>query len=337
VNLESPHRWFDVGFILNLVNNIFLLYFAAVLLIDTEKKLKYMTLVIAVSTVYLIYWINDQYFFQGKFGRIGGPGGLNGGNVYVDENAFAMLFVTGLPFLYYLGLYYKNKIIRYGLWAVVPFGWHAVFLTGSRGGLVGLAVTTIVIAMRSSRKIIGFGVILLFAVAYQLEAGDTMKSRADTISDYEQEDSAESRIKAWKAAIGMIESHPLTGVGLSSFGVAFPDFSNETPREAHDTFLQISAESGVIAGIMYVLVVSVSIVVLWRRGKTLEQDDENDGPSFLYIANEAILASFIGLVICSLFLSLHVYEIFYFLCALVGALSLISKRNEGQPAYNNGV
>ena len=334
VNVESLNRFFTVEFERTLVNNIFLLYFAAVLLIDTEDKLKYMPLVIIISTIYLTYWINDQYFFQGKFGRIGGPVDLHGKSIYGDENAFAMLFVTGLPFLYYSGLYFKRKIIRYSLWAFIPWGWHAVFLTGSRGGLVGLAVTLVIIALRSSRKIMGIGLILLFIVAYQWQAGDTMKSRAETITEYGQESSAQSRIIAWKAAIRMIADYPLTGVGLGSFGAAWPDYSQEKPHEAHNTFLQAAAESGIIAGLMYLLVVFVTVFDLWKRGRAFRRNDEIYAGNFLYCFNEALLTSFIGLVICSLFLSLQIYEIFYFFCVSSSVMVSLDKQEAGQPAYS---
>lgn len=205
--VNTPYRWLPVDFVRGLANNIFLLYFMAILLIDSAKKLKCLAVVMLLSTIYLIYWINDQYFFQGAIGRIGGPTTAFGLGTYADENIFSMLFVTGLPFLYYFGLYFKRKVFRYGIWLVIPWGWHAIFLTGSRGGLVGLAVTMLIITLRSSRRIIGIGMILLFAVAYQYQAGDTMKSRAETITD-EQEGSTATRLNAWNIAIQMIETIP---------------------------------------------------------------------------------------------------------------------------------
>ncbi len=333
VNVDSPYRWFTVHFVRTLINNIFLLYFAAVLLIDTQKKLWYVAGILIISTIYLTYWINDQYLFQGAIGRIGGPSDLYGNNIYGDENTFAMLFVVGLPFLYYFGLFYKRMIIRYGLWLVIPLGWHAIFLTGSRGGLVGLALTTMMIVLRSPRKIVGVCFILALVVAYQWEAGSVLKSRADIISDYEEDQSVESRITSWKAAIGMISDHYLCGVGITSFGVAYPDYSTEKPHEAHNTFFQIAAEAGLIAGIMYLLVVFTTVVDLWKISNEFRRKNAIYPGNFLYCFNEALLTSFIGLVVCSLFLSLQVYEIFYFFCVSATVMVLLNRQEAAQPAF----
>lgn len=331
VDAPSSLRLLSPANTLLLINKIFILFMIACVCIDDEKKLKYLTLVLVVSVVYLIYWANAQYLFHGKYGRIGGPTGLHGGSIYTDENTFAMLFVTGLPFLYYLGFYFKNKIVRYGIWLVIPFGWHAIFLTGSRGGLVGLLVTLLVIALRSPKKIIGILILPAFLIAYVWQAGDVMKSRTHTIIEYEEESSAASRIDAWDAALKMIISHPVTGVGLSSFLPAFPDYSDKQPRIAHNTFLQISAESGVIAGLMYLFIILLSFIKIWKRSKNLKMSDSEHKNTFLFLLNEAIIASLSGLVICSLFLSLHVYEIFFFLCILINSTLIINNEIASPP------
>jgi O-antigen ligase len=289
--------------------------------IDDEKKAHFLAIVIAFSVVYLTCWANDQYLSGSQIGRIHGPPAITDlGAIYSDENAFAMLFVTGLPFLYYLGIYYKNKIIRYGLWMVIPLGWHAVFLTGSRGGLIGLAVTLLMVALRSPKKILGALVIPVFVVAYVYQAGDIMKGRMQTLGDYESEPSAESRTEAWDAALNMVASHPITGVGLASLGPAFPDFSDKKPREAHNTFLQISAESGLSAGVLYLLIVASCLYGLWKR-------DGVEKGSLIYLLKEATLVSIIGLEVCALFLSLQVYEIFYYLCLMANVLFYIESKS----------
>jgi len=323
VNVYSGFSFKDVGFVYPLINKIFVLYFIAILNIDSEKKLKCLCLVLVVSATYMIYWANAQYLFEGRYGRIGGPTDINGGSIYRDENCFAMLFICGLPFLYYMGWFLKNKIIRYSLWLVIPFGWHAIFLTGSRGGLLSLCVCILLATYRSHKKKAVFLMIPIFAVAYVWQAGDIMRNRAKTIKEYETESSAATRLEAWSAAINMIENHPLIGVGIASFGAAFPDYSIHTPREAHNTFFQITAESGLIAGLMYLLIIVSNIRILWKNGKNLKYNKKTDlNGSFVYFFNEAALVSFVGLIVGSLFLSFQTYEIFYFLCLLINSIYL---------------
>lgn len=323
VSISSAFRFSDPNLQFAIINKILLFFLICCLCIDNQKKLKYLTLPIVISTIYLIYWTNNQYLFLGKFGRIGGPSPPYGGShTYGDENNFAMLFVTGLPFLYYAGVYFKKIYLRFLFWAIIPLGWHAIFLTGSRGGLVALLTTLIITFIQSKRKIISSIILLFFLVFFSWQAGDIMKGRAQTIPDYQEDESVLGRIYSWEAAIKMIKDHPVIGVGFASFGPAYPDYSDNKPREAHSTFLQISAESGIIAGSMYILIVILySQALLKTRNKSFEYEDK-----FLFFLNEALIASFAGIIVCSLFLSLQYFEIFYYICAMIHITAIVSTR-----------
>jgi probable O-glycosylation ligase (exosortase A-associated) len=327
VNSEGPYRFNDPSNIFSVVNKIFLLYFIGCILINNQKKLKWLVLTIIFSLIYLIYWTNDQYLSQMQFGRIGGPKGIYSSSIYSDENTFAMLFVIGLPFLFYIGLYLKKIWLRWALWLAIPFGWHAIFLTGSRGGLVGLGVTIVLGALRSPKKLIGVMLIPAFILAYIWQAGDLMKSRTQTISEYKTEESAATRLEAWSAAMNMVSKYPISGVGLASFGPAFPDHSDKEPRVAHNTFFQISAESGIIAGIMYILITISIITGLWKNGIRYRNEHASSQMNhLLFYLNEATLVGFCGIVVCSVFLSLQVYEVFYFLCLISNTILYLSNK-----------
>lgn len=325
VDDQGPYRFTDPSWAFSTINKIFLLYFLGCICINEKNKLIYLVYIFIISGVYLIYWANDQYLSGNFFGRLAGPVDVYGTGAYADENSFAMLFVVVLPFLWYIGLSFQKRIFRWGLWLVIPFGWHAIFLTGSRGGLIGVGASILLASLRSKKKIFGLFLIPAFIVAYQWQAGDVMKSRAGTISEYKTETSASTRLEAWEAAIKMTTAHPLTGVGLASFGPAFPDYSDKKPREAHNTFFQITAESGVIAGTVYIFIVFLSVLSLLKNGSQYKKHATLEH-NILYLINEATLVAFCGLTICSLFLSLQMFEIFYCLCLLVNSLVFITRQ-----------
>ncbi|MGH8304823.1 MAG: O-antigen ligase family protein, partial [Steroidobacteraceae bacterium] len=325
-HVGGPWRFDDADISFATMNKILLLYFMAGLCIDSELKLKTLFYAVAGSAVYLVYWANSQYLSGHVMGRLAGPVDLSGLGIYSDENNFAMLFVVAQAFLWYLGSSFRQAPLRWGTWLIIPFCWHAVFLTASRGGLVGLAVTTLLIALRSRSRLLGLALIPAFLFVYEWQAGPLMKGRADTINQYQTDESAESRLQAWRAAGRMIAAHPLTGVGLASFGPAFPDYSHDHPREAHNTLLQITAQSGVLAGIMYVLIVLTSVTRLWRNGNRMRV---RDGPRYgdmQFCINEATLIALCGLVVCSIFLSLQEFEIFYCLNVFANAVLYISRK-----------
>ena len=172
------------------INKIIILYIVACLCIDDVRKLKALAAVLVGSVIYLTYWANELYLSGRSFGRMAGPTGIGSGGLYADQNNFAMLFVVALPFVWYAGFLIKNKILRWALWCVIPFGWHAVFLTGSRGGLVGIGVTLMIIVWRSKNKAFAVLIIPAFIGAYLWQAGDVMRGRATTISEFQTEASA---------------------------------------------------------------------------------------------------------------------------------------------------
>lgn len=298
---------FDSHYRIGIIDKMFLMYFVAILLIDTKKKFHYLIIIMLISVIYYAYWGNNQYFSGLMWGRLKGP--LWHGN-YADENAFAMFFVMGMPFLYFMGFYYKNKFIKYLLWGCIPWTWHAIFLTASRGGLIGIGVVTLFIAYRSKSKLMGIGVLIFLIVAFVYQGG-YMRERGKTIVEL----APNPRYESWDVGGKIIKANPLLGVGLSKFVPAYPDY-NPNPENkthvAHSSIIQITAECGILAGLMFLMLNINLIFQSWtRRGIERNKLD----PLFLH-SGDAIIASLLGFFTCSIFLDLAWYEVFYFLLVM---------------------
>ncbi len=322
VNIYNEYRFYDAYQVLILMIKIFLFYIIGLFCINDRKKLKIFAFVLPLSALYLTYWANMQYLSGRFFIRLGGPRDVTGSGIYKDENVFAMLFVVGIPFFFYLGWYFKRFLLRWGSWFVIPFSWHAIFLTASRGGLVGAALVTLMSAFRSPKKIIGILLIPAFLGAYVWQGGSILKERAKTIQTYKKESSARTRLEAWDAGLRMILAHPFTGVGIASFGQAFPYFSNKKPRVAHNTFIQITAESGIFAGISYLFFMFYCVLGLIRSRNLFEIG------SFEYYLCDAVLVSLSGFLVCSLFLTLNWFEAQFYLAILANSLIYFAKQKE---------
>ncbi len=301
---------------------IFFFYLLSSLVISDFRKIKLFSLIIVFSALYLTYWANMQYinhnWHQFNMGRLQGPISIYGTSIYKDENVFAMLFVTAIPFLaispLLLDKYFKPKILRFSFWLSIPFSIHAIFLTASRGGLLGLFSISFCASFFSRKKIFFiFLVVPLLILFYNWQAGDIMKHRSETIEQYQQESSAQQRLHAWIGGLRMIEKYPITGVGLGSFITALPDFYPTNPRVAHNTLIQFTAESGLLAGFSYIMIIILfyknSFYIL-RRLNCFSEDQDIFHLKMINIANTI---SFTGLIICSIFLSLNFYEIFFYL------------------------
>jgi probable O-glycosylation ligase (exosortase A-associated) len=323
-DVSSPYRWYEPSWMISNHNKTFILFFISCICINDERRLLIFFSVFVVASIYLTIWINNQYLFHGLFGRIGGPTGLNSFGVYTDENSFASFFVASLPFVYYAGFIIKKKVYKFCLWGIIPLGWHAVFLTGSRGGLLGLCATIVFTAFRSKKKILGMFIILFFCVAYIWQAGDLMKNRARTIEDFHAEESARTRLEAWEAAIKMALNYPITGVGLASFGVAYPDHSDKKPREAHNSFFQVIGENGIFAGFLYLVILIVSLRTAFINSRYEKKKASNKTENVFYV-NEAAMTSLIGLYCCSVFLSMNMSELLFYVFAVVNIVKNIKK------------
>ncbi len=320
VDVYNDWRFYDAYQVFISMIKVFCFYFIGLLCINDRRKLKIFAFVLPLSAFYLTYWANMQYLSGKFFVRLGGPIDIAGGGIYRDENTFAMLFVVAIPFFFYLGWYFRRFLLRWSSWLIIPFSWHAIFLTASRGGLVGAALVSLVSAFRSPKKIIGVMLIPAFIVAYVWQGGSILKGRAKTIQTYKEESSARTRLEAWDAGFRMIMAHPFTGVGVASFGQAFPYFSDKKPRVAHNTFVQITAESGIFAGISYILFMFYCVWGLYKSR------DKFEVGSFEYYLCDAVLVSLCGFLVCSLFLTLNGFEIQFYLAILANSLIYFAKQ-----------
>jgi putative inorganic carbon (hco3(-)) transporter len=335
VHVENRWTFFDPDLVFDDALKILLIYFVGTALIDSELKLKCMAAMFIATTIYMSYWANAQYLFHGYYDRLQGPVPLSGMSIYGDQNIFAVLFVAGFPFLYYFGRYVRSRVLTWTAWILVLPAWHAIFLTASRGALIGVLAILCTFAVREKKRVAAACVLALFALIFAWQAGSLMKERASTI-DSSQDASEIGRFDAWKAAIGMMEAHPLTGVGLGSFGQAYPDFSSTRPHIAHNTLLQFGGENGVIAALAYLMLILSTLNRLWRNGRALATLGQDQYRLYLYL-NEACFYSLIGFFACSIFLSLDQFELMYYLLIVAnGTLTctagLASERNVSAPS-----
>lgn len=331
VLLEQTTGGLSSQALFRLINISFCFYFISISILNNTKNIKYLFYIFTLITLFYTYWANMQYitenWYQFNNGRLMGPLGENSSSMYRDENNFATVFVTGIPFIYFSGFLVRKPVFKLLIWSLIPFAVHAIFLTGSRGGLVGL--TAVIFTYFISKRNIKLLVLLaaLGMVFFQWQAGSVMKNRADTISTYKEDSSASSRLVAWKGGGRMILEHPITGVGLGSFAKALPDYSDHKPIVAHNTFVQYTAESGLVAGLSYTLLVIVFFLNYRKNISAIKLlTEKNNKPELRYI-NDAIFFAFLGYSICSCFLSLNYFEIFFFLALMNSSFrSMIEKK-----------
>ncbi|PTB99111.1 hypothetical protein C9993_04760 [Marinobacter sp. Z-F4-2] len=317
-------------FIIDIFNTIVIFFILACLLIDSEKKLMFFTMVIIFSGLYLIFWANSAYLtgFMWKHqvdGRLMGPGGI-----YTDTNAFATLFVVVQPFLFYGAFIFRNRLFKSILWLSIPFLWHGIFLTGSRGGLLALFAMSCFMAFRMKSKRVGAALIVCLAIALITQGGQILDRTEKTIEKQEsiaEGEKLDPRLESWRIGFEIIIDRPVFGVGPGRFQVAAPNYDGSDSYVAHNTFLQFSTGSGLGAGLLYLL-------LFWNEFKSKRRFclhvHERVAINNIEFIHEAGVTALIGFFVSSLFLDLMLFEPFYYLLALLVVTKAIKKHSSNE-------
>jgi O-antigen ligase len=154
----------------------------------------------------------------------------------------------------------------------------ALALTGSRSGVAGFAVAMLVFGYfavrrlkeRRARLLVG-GYLLLIVIGAIAWAGTDMALARFTTA---RSDSP-GRLLAWRDALQIVTDFPWFGSGLGTFGEAMLVYQTANRpwiyAQAHNDYLQLLAEGGVLVVIPSLMVLSLVLVGI-RRRLTLEAD-----------------------------------------------------------------
>jgi len=156
---------------------------------------------------------------------------------YVKQKRVFLPFVTSnvlggyLAMIISLSLTQKNRV-----WLIIPLAF-ALLLTRSIGGflslLLGLVIYLYLQGKLGKRGILSLFVLTIFILSVLITRSADHKQHVQPIF------STAMRLNYWKDALIIIKTAPLTGVGLGNFNI----FST---RFAHNSYLQIWAEMGIL-------------------------------------------------------------------------------------------
>jgi O-antigen ligase/Tfp pilus assembly protein PilF len=184
--------------------------------------------------------------------------------------------------------------------------------TYSKGSLISLSVAMVVfmlltILYRQGRiisfaskvmvvSVIAAGVILAgMAYLYNSSGSQAAELRDDPIAG-----SALKRVYLYQTALRMIAGHPAIGVGVGNWGTTYPKYrvSELTNRlryeQAHNEYLEVAAETGLIGIAFYLGIFGLAAWVLWKS----ISGEEGNGR---YPITVGLASAFIGAVVSALF------------------------------------
>ncbi|EKE20272.1 MAG: polysaccharide polymerase [uncultured bacterium] len=140
----------------------------------------------------------------------------------------------------------------------------ADIMTFTRGGYLALIAGALIVLPLVSRKNalkILLGVFLLFAffkIVPNSPVSDRLASSFDT-----QEGSNQARLSNWEQAISIIAKNPF-GVGIGAYSLEVkPGAQYREPIYAHNVYLDIAAELGIISVIVFIVLLLLTLRSFW--------------------------------------------------------------------------
>lgn len=222
-----------------------------------------------ISAAAVIY----QYYFEGE----ARPGGI-----YSHPNLFASMMDVLLPFaaMFILKNIYENKEKIMGKILFVPIiaGTYALFLSGSRGGMIGVIIGLLLcLICYCLRKIKLPYFILLFVSMIVLLAG-TMFAVYDSVPDLLQRRYDNERLLLIESSYNMWNDNKFFGIGLENWEEEYSNKyklpeAKEDLDMPHNILAFFFSTTGLVGGIAYCFfIVSIFIFLIKNLHKTTKEE-----------------------------------------------------------------
>ena len=275
------------------------------MLTNNRERIHLMVWTICISLGFYGFKGGIWTVLSGGHNRVYGPDGtFIGGN-----NEIGLALVMTVPLIWYLIMNTKPIGIRNGLYGALGFSMVAIIGTHSRGALVGVFVMGIMFILKSRRKFVPIlGAVAFLAILPYIAPAEWFE-RMETIETYEEDQSAQQRLKAWRAATAIANSS-VTGGG---YDVLLP--TNGT--DAHSIYFEILCEQGYPGLAMFLLL----SLMTWLKGSRIKKLTRLR-PDLSWARDLATMlqTSLVGYATCGAFLGLGYFDLFYLLIALMVVL-----------------
>src|SRR5579863_479675 len=260
---------------------------------------------------------------------------------YVNHNHYAglMELLVPIPLIIAFSRVVPDKE-RFAAGVAAAIMVATIFLSGSRGGMIAILVELMVFCTvmlrRKKGAQIAIGAAAFVLVLVGLLAwlgGKELTSRMSTISaEAKTEISGGTRLSIDRDALQMFRHKPVLGWGLGTFPVVYPQFrsfyTNFFVNEAHNDYLQLLAEMGILGFAVMVWFV----IVVYRRAFRKIGKWTSDVSS---AATLACTLSFTGILVHSFFdFNLQIpanASLFYVFATIAAAPAFLQRSRKRKP------
>jgi O-antigen ligase len=260
----------------------------------------------------------------------------------LDPNQLAALLVASIALAgaFFAGGVKSTPGTRAAALAVIGFCLAGVLLSLSRGGLVALGVAMVTAVIFGGRWRMS-ALALLVVVAGSAYTYIAFFANPVERARITHPQGGTGRTDIWAVGWRMVEAHPVAGVGAGNFPVSSvhyllkpgliqrSDFIVDKPKVAHNLYLGVLAELGVVGLALFLSIIGFSLwCVISATHQFVRSKDRR-----MELLSRALFVALVALLAADFFLSEQFSKQLWLLLALGPALMAVSRREarEAEP------
>lgn len=186
----------------------------------------------------------------------------------------AILYVVLLPIYLIIALRARTRAMKLLCWTFFLLSFGAFILLKTRGALLTMFVilpTVVIFLVRDAKKIFSIAMVFALSAAIFFNVYPEAVDRIGTVKNFDAEQSVSERFLIWRSAFDMIKDNPMLGVGFGNFEQKYqreyiqPEARERWQGHAHNTYLQLWSETGLIGLSIYCSMFGYILMWSWRR------------------------------------------------------------------------
>jgi O-antigen ligase len=225
------------------------------------------------------------------------------GYTFGEANTLGGFFSLIIPFIFCLNffgiktsfkdiknninkIYYKILVIAIKLicYSAILLFLLTLFMTASRGAILGLIFSFLLIILVRRKWYFNFILLLLILLLLTLpQVRTTLHYIYYGIVD-------QDRIVIWQNSFELIKLFPITGVGLGNFRIAYNSFFGQEMMHAHNIYINSFVEIG-LPGFLLTIILSLQMLIYGIIQLPKKKD------KFAYAVNLGLISVFFGFLI----------------------------------------
>ncbi|MFZ1545725.1 MAG: putative O-glycosylation ligase, exosortase A system-associated, partial [Candidatus Nitrotoga sp.] len=220
------------------------------LLIDSREKIRYLIFTIVASILLVAVKGGFWAVMTGFHDRVYGPPGSQ----YADNNEFAIAVTMVIPLLFIWLRESQDKLLRLVILGGILLCYGSVLSSWSRGGMLALAVVTLMLLWHSKNKLLAIPLLAILLAGFFVQLPGNWFERMETLTAVGQDASAQSRLAVWRIGFEFLQNRPVTGGGFN----AWPALTLSTggPLDWHSAYVEMATEHGLVGlavwGILFI-------------------------------------------------------------------------------------